>query len=352
MSTIAQSNSAQMIKYVKIFRELDTSGDGSISAAELQEALGKSGIRLSVRDFNKFLSAVDVDGSGEINFTEFLELSKLLFMSNTKSKMKGNRIPRMYITPDMYDKYSTIFRHRAGSDGQLDQNELQDFFAFCKIQVSAERLISIMTDVDQDQSGYLDESEFMILLIKALGLSKRKVGPGMCSLNQLVEEGWSHWEIRKAGFECHHFLEAGCPVGDLMEVFTAGEMKRAGVSFMDLMNDGWDCLQAREAGFELSELVNAGCSIRKMRYAGWDDLASAAQLRKLGISAAKMKLGGWTMSILKRAGYSTADLRLAGFSSAGLAAVQSIVGRPNVPHSIGRQGTMLFREEADLRLEH
>merc|ERR1719401_1412999 len=87
------------------------------------------------------------------------------------------------------------------------------------------------------------------------------------------------------------------------------------------MEQGWNCMKAREFGFSCSELVHAGCSVQKIRAAGWNDISSALQLRKLGVDAGRLRHAGWKLSELRTAGYSAAELRLAGYAHQAIASL-------------------------------
>merc|ERR1712216_580681 len=166
-----------------------------------------------------------------------------------------------------------------------------DFFVQNKVSMGPERLQAIIAETDDDQSSFLDEGEFMVLLIKAMGLKKRKVGPGLCPLAQLKAEGWILDDVRRLGYECREILDAGFILSEILDVFGSAELRRAGVSLQDLLAAGWDCARGREAGFTLAEFVAAGCGVRKIRFAGWDTIPAAAELRKHGIEGAAMRIG-------------------------------------------------------------
>jgi len=255
-------------------------------------------------------------------------------------KTKMARIPRAYLAPAQFDQYVTLFREHAGEDGDLDTSELQDFFKKYGISVSAERLQGIMAEVDDDGSGTLGETEFLILLVKALGLKKRKIGPGQCDLKMLREETWSMIEIKRVGYECKDFVECGYTIEELLPLFSTLEFNRAGVVFPDMIAAGWDCAKAKECGYSLAEMVQAGCSVQRIRDAGFDDFNAAVSLRKNGTSAVTMRTGGWPLSELKKAGYSATELRLAGFSTLAVGAMQQLVAS----HAES-QDTTALREE-------
>lgn len=319
-----QTKSATIRCYLGIFRQYDESGDGNISPSELKEALEADGIMLSNNEFQGFLAEVDADGDASISFMEFCELAKKLFAFYVKEKSKLGRIPRAYLNPQQFDQYAAIFREYAGEDGILERSELQQFFHKYNISVSPERLQGIMSEVDDDNSGTLGETEFLILLVKALGVKKRKIGPSQCDLKLLTDEGWSIVEIKRAGYECKEFIESGYTVAELLSIFSVSDFAKAGVPFSDMIATGWDCHRCKESGYSLTDLVKVGCTTQRIRDAGYDDLEAAIDLRKHGVPAEKMKLGGWPLSYLKQAGYSATELRLAGYSMLAIHAVEQL----------------------------
>ena len=52
---------------------LDEDGGGSLSRRELQRALARVGYELSDEELETFLNEVDTDGSGDIDFSEFVQ---------------------------------------------------------------------------------------------------------------------------------------------------------------------------------------------------------------------------------------------------------------------------------------
>ncbi|CAE8657293.1 unnamed protein product, partial [Polarella glacialis] len=135
-----------------------------------------------------------------------------------------------------------------------------EFLKRSNINLSPGRIVSLMQEMDEDNSGYLEEGEFMILMIKALGLKRRKeVGPDGHSASELrAKEGWAIGELRKVGYGCLALREAGFSIVEVMDVCSASEMKRGGVSVSELLSTGWDGSKAREAGFSLPALLHAG----------------------------------------------------------------------------------------------
>lgn len=58
------------------FASLDDDGEGSIGVAEIQVPLIGLGLVTKIEDVHEMVLAVDEDGSGEIEFPEFLDIVK------------------------------------------------------------------------------------------------------------------------------------------------------------------------------------------------------------------------------------------------------------------------------------
>jgi Ca2+-binding EF-hand superfamily protein len=319
-----QTKSAAQLRYLKIFREFDASGAGFLSSSQLRDALNAGSAHVGDIELQRCITEVMTGGEDRFSFPDFYKLITKLSEDRVQTISKSGRLPRMYMSPQQFDQYRTIFRECAGEDGQVRKSELQEFFKKHNIDISPERVQGIMSELDDDQSGGLGETEFMTLLAKALGLKKRKIGPGLCDAQMLKDEGWLPVEIKKAGYEVKDLLESQHAVEELLPIFTALDFARAGVPLSQMVSAGWDCARAKEAGYNLADMVSAGCSMQRIRDAGFDDEDAATALRKQGISAAKMKSGGWLLSDLTRAGYPASELRLAGYSTAALSAMQRL----------------------------
>ena len=56
------------------FKVFDMNGDGFISRGELAEMMKKLGEKLTDREIDSMIRAVDIDGDGMVNFEEFVKL--------------------------------------------------------------------------------------------------------------------------------------------------------------------------------------------------------------------------------------------------------------------------------------
>lgn len=58
------------------FNLIDTDGSGSISQAEITEALSYMGVHVTAKSLAKIMKDVDTDGSGELEYSEFSQVRR------------------------------------------------------------------------------------------------------------------------------------------------------------------------------------------------------------------------------------------------------------------------------------
>jgi hypothetical protein len=83
---IAATLNKSKTRIIDLFRSLDKSGDGLLSASELRAGLKRIGLELTKEEFAVLLSRVDQDGSGEL---EARELDKALKLVEKKARNEG-----------------------------------------------------------------------------------------------------------------------------------------------------------------------------------------------------------------------------------------------------------------------
>jgi calcium-dependent protein kinase len=143
----ASSNSLR-----QIFEELDSNSDGLLNMTELKGGLEKAGM-LDAPNIQELMSSIDVDGTGEIDYTEFLSAAlspeqyqkdDILWSAFRRIDRDGNgkisrdemlavldhegcsaRVPRRARTPQ--NEIDTIFeRVDHNCDGEIDFTEFKD----------------------------------------------------------------------------------------------------------------------------------------------------------------------------------------------------------------------------------
>lgn len=129
--------------------QLDVNGDGSLSLEELKKGLSgkENGDQLL-----EILNAADTDGSGEINYTEFLAatMDANMFMREDYLRTAFN----------MFDK---------DGSGKIDNEEVVALLSGEDMGniVSKDAIMSLVSEIDANGDGEIDFEEFMEMMKKA-----------------------------------------------------------------------------------------------------------------------------------------------------------------------------------------
>ncbi|KAA8493066.1 Calcium-dependent protein kinase 10 [Porphyridium purpureum] len=72
----------------KIFAQIDTDSSGSVSPAEMKEAMRKAGTNVSDEELDLIITSYDVDGDGEIDLSEFISAMTDISKLNTEENIR------------------------------------------------------------------------------------------------------------------------------------------------------------------------------------------------------------------------------------------------------------------------
>lgn len=94
------------------FNLIDTDGSGSISQAEITEALSYMGVHVTAKSLAKIMKDVDTDGSGELEYSEFSQLmtERLETSMERESRPIGDQDPPLPAIP--FPLLATAYRRR------------------------------------------------------------------------------------------------------------------------------------------------------------------------------------------------------------------------------------------------
>jgi len=144
-----------------MFLSLDQDGDGTITIDEMKEGLAKAGLSAN-ENLLQIMKEVDSDGSGVIDYTEFL--------AATMSK-------RQYFQEDVC--WAAFRTFDLDGNGKITKDELAQVLSGGAVQsvadsmgVEREEIERIMTEVDQDGDGEIDFDEFMVMMRTNSGKNK------------------------------------------------------------------------------------------------------------------------------------------------------------------------------------
>jgi calcium-dependent protein kinase len=149
LHVIASQLGESQIKALRdTFTTLDHNGDGLLTAAEMKEGLQKAGLKEIPEDLKQILKEVDSDGSGVIDYTEFLA---------------ATLDQKVYMAEDVCWQAFRIFDRNG--DGKISKEEIKMVLNSDDVKDAAgKELGEIMKEIDKNGDGNIDFNEFMTMM--------------------------------------------------------------------------------------------------------------------------------------------------------------------------------------------
>ncbi|XP_020091798.1 calcium-dependent protein kinase 10-like [Ananas comosus] len=145
---IAESLSEDEIAGLReMFKMIDTDNSGQITFDELKAGLQRVGANLKESEIYALMQAADVDNSGTIDYGEFI--------AATLHMNKIEKEDHLFAAFSYFDK---------DGSGYITQDELQQ--ACEEFGIEDVRLEEMIREVDQDNDGRIDYSEFVAMMQK------------------------------------------------------------------------------------------------------------------------------------------------------------------------------------------
>lgn len=143
---IAENLSEEEIAGLKeMFKMIDADGSGQITLEELKKGLEKVGANLKDSEIVRLMEAADIDNSGTIDYGEFV--AAMLHIN------KIHKEDHMYAAFSYFDK---------DGSGYITADELQQ--ACDQFGLGDIHLDEVMRDIDKDNDGRIDYSEFVAMM--------------------------------------------------------------------------------------------------------------------------------------------------------------------------------------------
>jgi len=149
MHVIASQLGEKDIKALRdVFMTLDSDGDGQLTVSEMREGLANAGLKEIPADLQQIMEEVDSDGSGVIDYTEFLAASL--------DKKQYNDENVCWAAFRVFDR---------DGNGVISKEELSQVLGDGDVKNLAMRdMAAMMAEIDTNGDGEIDFKEFMKMM--------------------------------------------------------------------------------------------------------------------------------------------------------------------------------------------
>ena len=149
LQVIAANLAPQEIEGLKnMFEAIDTDKSGTITVNELKACVGKGHFKLSESDLSDLLKSADVDGSGGIEYEEFLAATM------SRSKLEKEE----YL-------YKAFLHFDTNKDGKLSVDEITAAIGGLGLgDGSQDEALAVIAECDKDGDGEVDYDEFIAMM--------------------------------------------------------------------------------------------------------------------------------------------------------------------------------------------
>ncbi|AQK99848.1 Putative calcium-dependent protein kinase family protein [Zea mays] len=132
----------------EMFKGMDSDNSGTITVDELRRGLAKQGTKLSEAEVEQLMAAADADGNGTIDYEEFI--------TATMHMNRMDREEHLYTAFQYFDK---------DGSGCISKEELEQALKE-KGLLDGRDIKDIISEVDADNDGRIDYSEFVAMMRK------------------------------------------------------------------------------------------------------------------------------------------------------------------------------------------
>lgn len=189
-SAVMMLTETQLDEFREAFNSFDEDGGGSIDASELEDVLKSLGQEATKEELDKLIAVADTDGSGDIDFLEFVVLVAHKMKTDNDTSKHSDDIKRAFRSKFMPLRGANLFHsaarallpriHRAvfllpavfdqNDSGSIDAAEMQRIMINLGEPMKLAEVDEVLRAFDLDGDGKIDLDEF------ATALADHKVG--------------------------------------------------------------------------------------------------------------------------------------------------------------------------------
>uniref|UniRef100_A0A8C4QB05 Troponin C, skeletal muscle n=1 Tax=Eptatretus burgeri TaxID=7764 RepID=A0A8C4QB05_EPTBU len=144
----------QIVELKATFRIFDRDGGGHINTGELVNAIRTMELKRSRKELNAIIKKMDEDGSGTIDFEEFLVMMVM--------QMKEDKKASAELSEQQVSDAFCLFDRNA--DGFIDHDDLKEFLMSIGESVTVEEVDEILAERDRNKNGKLDFDDFLKMM--------------------------------------------------------------------------------------------------------------------------------------------------------------------------------------------
>uniref|UniRef100_UPI00358E147D troponin C, skeletal muscle-like n=1 Tax=Myxine glutinosa TaxID=7769 RepID=UPI00358E147D len=143
----------QIGEFKAAFDMFDADRGGDINTSELGNVMTLLGQNPSKEELDAIIEEVDEDGSGTIDFEEFLVMMVM--------QMKEDAIQSGLSEEELADVFRILDRNQ---DGYIDRDELWEILKHTGESISETEVDTLMIEGDKNNDGKLDFDEFLKMM--------------------------------------------------------------------------------------------------------------------------------------------------------------------------------------------
>ncbi|XP_063698281.1 calmodulin-beta-like [Culicoides brevitarsis] len=148
-------NKDTLENYQKSFILFDKNGDGEIDVKELVQLMRAIGQNPSIAQAENMIFEIDIDGTGTINFEEFITLMERFGKDQKETELQ------LRSAFQVFDK---------NKDGFISVHELKEILMNLGEKMTDNEFEDLIAEADVDGDGRIDYEEFIAMMTRNIGL--------------------------------------------------------------------------------------------------------------------------------------------------------------------------------------